>query len=87
MGVMVDGRQLHHLRFTDDIVLITPSSSQAGMLTEFDETCRCIGLKLTRWSDFFTNSFKENYDALRVPRDKRNHWMTLAPDRNKWKNN
>ncbi|KAK6764161.1 hypothetical protein RB195_024473 [Necator americanus] len=24
MGVKVDGRQLHHLRFTDDIVLITP---------------------------------------------------------------
>ncbi|VDP09963.1 unnamed protein product [Heligmosomoides polygyrus] len=29
MGVKADGRQLHHLRFTDDIVLITPSSGQA----------------------------------------------------------
>ncbi|KAK6756167.1 hypothetical protein RB195_014513 [Necator americanus] len=47
MGVKVDGRQLHHLRFADDIVLIIPSISQAErMLTEFDETCRCIGLQL-----------------------------------------
>ncbi|KAK6761321.1 hypothetical protein RB195_022400 [Necator americanus] len=29
MEVKVDGRQLHHLRFADDIVLITPSISQA----------------------------------------------------------
>ncbi|KAK6737550.1 hypothetical protein RB195_019949 [Necator americanus] len=37
MGVKVNGRQLHHLRFADDIVLITPSISQAErMLTEFD---------------------------------------------------
>ncbi|KAK6745061.1 hypothetical protein RB195_011645 [Necator americanus] len=47
MGVKVDGRQLHHLRFADDIVLITPSISQTErMLTEFDETCGCIGLQL-----------------------------------------
>ncbi|VDO66083.1 unnamed protein product [Heligmosomoides polygyrus] len=29
MGVNVEGQQLHHLRFADDIVLITPSISQA----------------------------------------------------------
>ncbi|KAK6756792.1 hypothetical protein RB195_014925 [Necator americanus] len=47
IGVKVDGRQLHHLRFADDIVLITPSISQPErMLTEFDETCGCIGLQL-----------------------------------------
>ncbi|KAK6742919.1 hypothetical protein RB195_010284 [Necator americanus] len=40
----------------------------------------------TRWSDFFTKSFKEKYDALRVPRERRNHWATLARDRDKWKN-
>ncbi|KAK6731405.1 hypothetical protein RB195_007711 [Necator americanus] len=45
--IKVDGRLLHHLRFADDIVLITPSISQAErMLTEFDETCGCIGLQL-----------------------------------------
>ncbi|KAK6763940.1 hypothetical protein RB195_024323 [Necator americanus] len=47
MGVKIDGRQLHHLRFADDIVLITPSISQAEqMLTKIDETCGCIGLQL-----------------------------------------
>ncbi|KAK6761846.1 hypothetical protein RB195_022798 [Necator americanus] len=47
VGVKVDGRQLYHLRFADDIVLITPSISQAKrMPTEFDETCGCIGLQL-----------------------------------------
>ncbi|KAK6760659.1 hypothetical protein RB195_021933 [Necator americanus] len=47
MRVKVDGRQLHHLRFADDIVLMTPCISQAErMLTEFDETCGRIGLQL-----------------------------------------
>ncbi|KAK6737683.1 hypothetical protein RB195_020033 [Necator americanus] len=47
MGEKVDGRQVHHLRFADDIVLITPSISQAERtLIEFDETCGCIGLQL-----------------------------------------
>ncbi|EPB74057.1 hypothetical protein ANCCEY_06844 [Ancylostoma ceylanicum] len=38
MGVRVDGRLLHHLRFADYIVLITPSISQAErMLADFDD--------------------------------------------------
>uniref|UniRef100_A0A0K0DLH7 Protein kinase domain-containing protein n=1 Tax=Angiostrongylus cantonensis TaxID=6313 RepID=A0A0K0DLH7_ANGCA len=42
MGVKIDGRQIHHLRFADDIVLITPDISQAErMLTDFDEACAC----------------------------------------------
>ncbi|KAK6760678.1 hypothetical protein RB195_021946 [Necator americanus] len=54
MGVKVDGRQLHHLRFADDIVLITPSISQAErMLTEFDETCGCIDLQLNLQKTMF----------------------------------
>ncbi|VDO79201.1 unnamed protein product [Heligmosomoides polygyrus] len=37
MGEKVDGRQLHHLRFADDIMLITPSINQAErMLADFD---------------------------------------------------
>ncbi|VDP49021.1 unnamed protein product [Heligmosomoides polygyrus] len=40
MGLKVDGRQLHHIRFADDIVLITPSISQAErMLADFDRVC------------------------------------------------
>ncbi|EPB76168.1 hypothetical protein ANCCEY_04764 [Ancylostoma ceylanicum] len=38
MGVRVDSRLLHHLRFADDIVLITPNISQAErMLADFDD--------------------------------------------------
>ncbi|KAK6750028.1 hypothetical protein RB195_002180 [Necator americanus] len=54
IGVKVDGRQLHHLHFADDIVLITPSVSQAErMLTEFDETCSCISLQLNQDKTMF----------------------------------
>ncbi|VDP10301.1 unnamed protein product [Heligmosomoides polygyrus] len=36
-GVKVDGRQLQHVRFADDVVLITPNISQAErMLADFD---------------------------------------------------
>ncbi|KAK6744293.1 hypothetical protein RB195_011163 [Necator americanus] len=64
MGVKVDGRQLHHLRFADDIVLITPSMSQAErMLTEFDETCGRIGLQLNLQKTMFM----------------RNGWVSDAP--------
>ncbi|KAK6734821.1 hypothetical protein RB195_018170 [Necator americanus] len=63
-GVKVDGRQLHHLRFADEIVLITPSISQVErMLTEFDETCGCIGLQLNLDKTMFM----------------RNGWVSDAP--------
>ncbi|KAK6736143.1 hypothetical protein RB195_019052 [Necator americanus] len=32
MGVKIDGRQLHHLRFADDIVLITPSGTNGDRI-------------------------------------------------------
>uniref|UniRef100_A0A0K0CXA5 Reverse transcriptase domain-containing protein n=1 Tax=Angiostrongylus cantonensis TaxID=6313 RepID=A0A0K0CXA5_ANGCA len=47
MGVKIDGRQIHHLRFADDVVLITPDISQAEcMLADFDKACGKIGLRL-----------------------------------------
>ncbi|EYC10878.1 hypothetical protein Y032_0053g2348 [Ancylostoma ceylanicum] len=46
---------------------------------------RTTGRPPTRWSDFFTKSFKERYDALRVSRTDRTHWTTLARERDKWK--
>ncbi|KIH67469.1 hypothetical protein ANCDUO_02199 [Ancylostoma duodenale] len=36
---------------------------------------------LTQWADFFTKSFKERYDALRVPQTDEIHWTTLARER------
>uniref|UniRef100_A0A0K0D7N8 Reverse transcriptase domain-containing protein n=1 Tax=Angiostrongylus cantonensis TaxID=6313 RepID=A0A0K0D7N8_ANGCA len=47
MEVKIDGRQFHHLRFADDISLITPGISQAErMLADFDKACGKIGLRL-----------------------------------------
>ncbi|KAK6736276.1 hypothetical protein RB195_019134 [Necator americanus] len=57
-------RELHHFRFADDILLVTPSISQAErMLTEFHETCECIGLQ--------PNSQKTTF--------MRNGWVSDAP--------
>ncbi|VDP29720.1 unnamed protein product [Heligmosomoides polygyrus] len=57
MGVKVDGRQLHHLRFADDIVLITPSISQAErMLADFDRVCGNVGLQLNLTKTIFMSN-------------------------------
>nr|CDJ91750.1 RNA-directed DNA polymerase (reverse transcriptase) domain containing protein [Haemonchus contortus] len=53
LGVKVDGL-LHHLRFADDFVLITPYIEQAEqMLAEFDSTCGKIGLGLNLTKTMF----------------------------------
>ncbi|XP_054988087.1 uncharacterized protein LOC129403476, partial [Sorex araneus] len=47
MGVKIDSRQSHHLRFADDIILKTPNISQvAQMLADFDHKCGKVGLQL-----------------------------------------
>ncbi|XGW02456.1 hypothetical protein V3C99_014469 [Haemonchus contortus] len=51
-----EGRRplLHHLRFADDIVLITPNIEQAErMLAEFDSACGKIGLRLNLTKTMF----------------------------------
>ncbi|XGW15320.1 hypothetical protein V3C99_001083 [Haemonchus contortus] len=54
LGVKVDGRYLHHLRFADDIVLITPKIEQAErILAEFDNACGKIGLRLNLTKTMF----------------------------------
>ncbi|KAK6738007.1 hypothetical protein RB195_020227 [Necator americanus] len=61
-------------------------ASETWAFRKQEENARTTGRPPTRWSDFFTKSFKENYDALRVPRERRNHWATLTRDQDKWKN-
>ena len=47
MGVKIDGQQLHHLCFADNIVLIMPNISQvAQILANFDRECGKAGLQL-----------------------------------------
>ncbi|KAE9414505.1 hypothetical protein Angca_006023, partial [Angiostrongylus cantonensis] len=54
MGVKIDGRQIHHLRFADNIVLITPDISQAErMLADFDKACEKIGLRVNLMKTMF----------------------------------
>uniref|UniRef100_A0A0K0DHQ8 Reverse transcriptase domain-containing protein n=1 Tax=Angiostrongylus cantonensis TaxID=6313 RepID=A0A0K0DHQ8_ANGCA len=54
MGVKVDGRQIHHLRFTDDIILVTPDIGQAErMLADFDKACGKIGHRLNLKKSMF----------------------------------
>uniref|UniRef100_A0A0K0D7T1 Reverse transcriptase domain-containing protein n=1 Tax=Angiostrongylus cantonensis TaxID=6313 RepID=A0A0K0D7T1_ANGCA len=45
---------------------------------------RTAGRPPTRWSEFFTKSLEERYDAQRVPKASRTHWATLAREREKW---
>ncbi|XGW33842.1 hypothetical protein V3C99_017926 [Haemonchus contortus] len=52
--VKVDGCHLHHLRFADDIVLITPNIEQAErMLAEFNSACGKVGLRLNLTKTMF----------------------------------
>ncbi|VDM64163.1 unnamed protein product [Angiostrongylus costaricensis] len=46
---------------------------------------RTAGRPSTRWSEFFTKSLEERYDARRVPRASRTHWANLERNREKWK--
>ncbi|EPB66503.1 hypothetical protein ANCCEY_14407 [Ancylostoma ceylanicum] len=63
MGVRVDGRLLHRLRFAHDIVLITPNISQAErMLADYDDACGKIGLQLNLAKTIFVVKQCHNND-------------------------
>ncbi|VDM58543.1 unnamed protein product [Angiostrongylus costaricensis] len=65
--VKIDGRQLHHLRFVDDIVLITPNISQAEcLLDDFDKTCGKIGLLLNLTKTMFMKNGLVSHAPFRL---------------------
>ncbi|KAE9415817.1 hypothetical protein Angca_008245, partial [Angiostrongylus cantonensis] len=54
MGVKIDGRQLHHLCFANDIALITPNISPVEFtFAVFDKACGKIGLRLNLTNTMF----------------------------------
>ncbi|VDM54478.1 unnamed protein product [Angiostrongylus costaricensis] len=54
MRVKIDGRQFHHLRFADVIVLKTPNISQAErVLGDVDKACVKFGLRLNLTKTMF----------------------------------
>ncbi|VDM51827.1 unnamed protein product [Angiostrongylus costaricensis] len=67
MGLKIDGRQLHHLRCADDIVLITPNISQAErMLADFDKACGKIGLRLNLTRAMFMRNRLVSYAPFKL---------------------
>ncbi|VDM56088.1 unnamed protein product [Angiostrongylus costaricensis] len=46
---------------------------------------RTAGTPPTRWSEFFTKSLEEKYDARRVPITSGTHWTTRTRDKEKRK--
>uniref|UniRef100_A0A0K0DAM3 Reverse transcriptase domain-containing protein n=1 Tax=Angiostrongylus cantonensis TaxID=6313 RepID=A0A0K0DAM3_ANGCA len=65
MGVKIDGWQIHHLRFADDIVLITPDISQAErMLADFDKACGKICLRLNLKKTMFMKNGLVSYASF-----------------------
>ncbi|KAK6729523.1 hypothetical protein RB195_006522 [Necator americanus] len=64
MGVKIDDRHLHHLRFANNTVLIKSSIKQAErILADLDETCKKISLQLNLDETMFM----------------RNGWVSDAP--------
>uniref|UniRef100_A0A0K0D9L0 Reverse transcriptase domain-containing protein n=1 Tax=Angiostrongylus cantonensis TaxID=6313 RepID=A0A0K0D9L0_ANGCA len=62
MGAKIDGSQLYHLRFADDIVLITPDISQAErMFADFDKACGKIGFRLNLTNTIFMRNGLVSY--------------------------
>ncbi|VDM63147.1 unnamed protein product [Angiostrongylus costaricensis] len=62
VGLKVDVRQLHHFRFVDAIVLITPNICQAEhMLADFGKACGKVGLRLNLTKTIFIEKGLASY--------------------------
>uniref|UniRef100_A0A0K0D3M7 ZnMc domain-containing protein n=1 Tax=Angiostrongylus cantonensis TaxID=6313 RepID=A0A0K0D3M7_ANGCA len=62
MEVEIDGQQLHHPRFTDDVVLTTTKISQAErILSDFDKACGKIGIRLNLTETMFMRNGLVSY--------------------------
>ncbi|VDP30268.1 unnamed protein product [Heligmosomoides polygyrus] len=59
VGVKFDGQQLDHLRFADDVALLTPKISQAErMLAVFYCVCGNVELQLNLIKTMFTRNVR-----------------------------
>ncbi|VDM57796.1 unnamed protein product [Angiostrongylus costaricensis] len=68
MGMEISGRQLHHLHFVDDIVLITANSQTKRMLADFDKACGKVDLQLDLTKTMFMKSGFVTYIPLTFDR-------------------
>uniref|UniRef100_A0A0K0DPJ0 Reverse transcriptase domain-containing protein n=1 Tax=Angiostrongylus cantonensis TaxID=6313 RepID=A0A0K0DPJ0_ANGCA len=82
MGAKINGRQIQHLRFADDIVLITPDISQAErMLADFDKACGKIGLRLNLKKTMFMKNGMVSFAFIHVQRNEYLRILQLCPSR------
>uniref|UniRef100_A0A0K0DQC2 Reverse transcriptase domain-containing protein n=1 Tax=Angiostrongylus cantonensis TaxID=6313 RepID=A0A0K0DQC2_ANGCA len=69
MGVKIDGGQLYHLPFGDDIILITPRIGKSErMLADFDKAYGKIGLRLNLTKTMFMKNKLVSYVSLTLDR-------------------
>ncbi|VDO21527.1 unnamed protein product [Haemonchus placei] len=74
LGVKIDDSYLNHLRFADDMVLITPNMERVErMLPESDNACGKIGLQV----NFTKTIFSRKADDTHATAEKRLHLNSL----------
>ena len=66
-GIRINGRQLHHLRFADDIVIFSKSLAEASSsLNELDTVGRAVGLEINLKKTQYMSNFVPSNAELRV---------------------
>uniref|UniRef100_A0A0K0D9E1 Reverse transcriptase domain-containing protein n=1 Tax=Angiostrongylus cantonensis TaxID=6313 RepID=A0A0K0D9E1_ANGCA len=77
MRVKINCQQLHHLRFADDIVLITPHISQEERaLADFDKACGKIGLRLNLKKTMFMKNGLVSFVSLMLNGTNISEWSS-----------